>query len=122
MKSIISTLKFLLILAIALGASFFIHEKYINDTVPGKWYLEGEIIQDTATYTGQYYKVNDSIKLITEPYFRGAACFVYVKEKGEFKRTDIREWWDNINNKYLMIRELQIRYENKYCNKEKYKF
>lgn len=122
MKSIISTLKFLLILAIALAASFFIHEKYIIDTFPGKWYMDGEIVKDTTTYTGMYFQVNDSIRLITEFHWVGPACRVYLKEEGEFKKTDIREWWKHINNKYLMIRELQIRYEDKYCNKEKYKF
>ena len=120
MKILISIVKFLLILAIALLASFYIHEKYIYDTIPGRWYLEGKLMKDSTTYTGTYYKVNDSIKLVTEFYFKGAACFVYEKEGDEFKRTNIREWWEVINNKYLMIRELQIRYEQ--SKKESYKF
>ena len=122
MKFILSTTKFLLVIAIALATSFYIHEKYIYDIVPGRWYLEGKIIQDSTTYTGQYFKVNDSIKLVTENYYYGPACFVYVKEGAEFKRTDIRHFWRGFNNKYLMIRELQIRYEQEMKRNDSYKF
>jgi len=122
MKLILSKIKFLFVIAIALLASYYIHEKYIYDTIPGRWYLEGEIVKDSTAYTGRYYKVNDSIRLVTEFYFQGAACFVYVKNGEEFIRTDIREFWEMIDNKYLMIRELQIRYENKFNDKVKYKF
>jgi len=122
MKYIISTIRFLFVIAIALLASYYIHEKYIFDTIPGRWYLNGEMVQDSTTYTGQYFRVNDSIRLVTEDYYYGPACFVYVKEGEEFKRTDIRNFWRGFNNKFLMIRELQIRYEQKFKRNEVYQF
>lgn len=112
-KAILSTLKFLVILAFTAVLTFYLHEKLIFDTVPGRWYLNGELRDDTTSITGVSFFINDSIKLVTKHNRYGYACYVYAWRDSFFYRTDVREYWDVINNKRLMIRELQARYEKR---------
>jgi hypothetical protein len=93
-----------------------------NDyAIYSKWYFTGEIVQDTTTYTGTYFQVNDSIRLVTVKNFDSPACYVYVKDS-VFKRTEIRQYWDILPNKYLMVRQLQVDYEKQFNDDRKYKF
>ena len=121
MKYIFWTIKDTLIILSLIFSIIFIAEWSTTNSIPGKWYFTGEIVQDTTTYTGTYFQVNDSIRLITVKNFNSPACYVYVRDS-IFKRTDIKYYWDILPNKYLMVRELQMSYEKQFNEDRKYKF
>ena len=104
----------ILLLAITIWALFFA-PWIVYKSVPYKWQLQSEVIKDSSFHTGEYVKVNDSIRIIILLAGNYNLERYTVQEKvNDIWINVVEDWYTSIlnrNPRFLIYLTLQSKYE-----------